>query len=336
MHKARPQIKIHVRTTAPEWLFGNQAGAMFYSRQAIDVGIIQNDSLEMNFGKTLEACQTFYAGTHDIVKQELSFIGKNDIKVIVGDIPPLAFEIAARAGLPSVAISNFSWDEIYRAYVTSYADFAAIVDQLTKYYQKTTLALTLPYSCGMTAFPNQRGIPWITRTSGLTKNQSRAKFGLPQNARIILLSFGGLGLDRLPWDRLKQLNDFYFVATADSGLAQGNLRILSGIQSHYEDLVRAVDAMITKPGYGIVADALAHKIPILYTDRGEFLEYPRLVKALGECATAEYIAQAELLSGNLAAHLNHVLSKPQTWLPVHLGGAPVAAAAILELLDQQG
>ncbi|MGH7873077.1 MAG: glycosyltransferase family protein [Candidatus Binatia bacterium] len=335
LHEARPHVKIHVRTTAPEWLFGRQPGAICYSPQAIDVGIIQNDSLEMNFGKTIEDCQQFYAGAHELVKQEASFISKNDIKVIVGDIPPLAFEIAAYAVLPSVAISNFSWDEIYRAYIGSYADFAAIVDQITTYYQKTTLALTLPYSCDMTVFPNQREIPWVTRTSGLTKDQSRAKFGLPHNARIILLSFGGHGLDRLPWDRLKQLGDFYFVATGESGLAQGNLRILSGTQSHYEDLVRAVDAIVTKPGYGIVADALAHKIPMLYTDRGEFPEYPRLVKALRECATAKYIAQAELLAGNIAAHLNHLLSKPQTWVPVDLDGATVAAKAVLGLFDQQ-
>ena len=36
--------------------------------------------------------------------------------VVVGDIPPLAFAAAARAGVPSVAVGNFTWDWIYSGY----------------------------------------------------------------------------------------------------------------------------------------------------------------------------------------------------------------------------
>ena len=113
----------------------------------------------MDLGKTLEACRHFYAAAHAIVQQELSFISQNDIKLIVGDIPPLGFEIASSAGIPSVALSNFSWDDIYRAYMSRLPGFDAIVEQITTYYQKATLALTLPYSCDMTVFPYQPGNP---------------------------------------------------------------------------------------------------------------------------------------------------------------------------------
>ena len=89
----------------------------------------------------------------------------------------------------------------------------------------------------MSIFPRRQEIPWIARTSRLTKEEARTKFGLPHNAKIILLSFGGLGLDRLPWDRFKRLGDFYFVATGDRGMTDGNLCILPDAQSHYEDLV---------------------------------------------------------------------------------------------------
>jgi len=335
LRKARPQTRIYVRTTAPEWLFVNQPKSICYSRQAIDVGIIQKDSLAMDLGKTLEACRHFYGAAHAIVQQELSFISQNDIKLIVGDIPPLGFEIASSAGIPSVALSNFSWDDIYRAYREDYPGFDAIVEQIAAYYQKATLTLTLPYPCDMTVFQCRQQIPWVARTSGLTKELARTKFGLPPNAKIILLSFGGLGLNRLSWDRFKRLGDFYFVATGDREIINGNLCVLSDTQSHYEDLVQAVDAIVTKPGYGIVADVLAHKLPLLYTDRGEFPEYSRLVKALGECATAEYISQAELLSGNLAPSLHSLFSKPPTWPLVRLDGAAVAADKILQLFDQQ-
>jgi UDP-N-acetylglucosamine:LPS N-acetylglucosamine transferase len=108
---------------------------------------------------------------------------------------------------------------------------------------------------------------------------------------------------------------------------------LSDKQRHYENLLRAVDVLVTKPGYGIVADVLTQKVPILYTDRGEFPEYPYLVQALTECATAKYIPQDELLSGNIATYVSGLLRQPRYWPDVALDGAKVAAQKLLELLD---
>ena len=288
--------------------------------------------------KPCEACRQFYGArsTPSCSKNYRSSV-KTIFKLIVGDIPPLGFEIASSAGIPSVALSNFSWDDIYRAYRADYPGFDAIVEQMTAaYYQKATLTLTLPYPCDMTVFPCRQEIPWVARTSasneGTGKNQVWTCRTTP---RLFCSASAASVLNRLSWDRFKRLGDFYFVATGDRETINGNLCVLSDTQSQYEDLVQAVDAIVTKPGYGIVADVLAHKLPMLYTDRGEFPEYPRLVEALGECATAEYISQAELLSGNLAPSLHSLFSKPPTWPLVRLDGAAVAAEKILQLFDQQ-
>ena len=105
-------------------------------------------------------------------------------------------------------------------------------------------------------------------------------------------------------------------------------------QRNYEDLVRAVDVVATKPGYGIVADAISHQVRILYTDRGNFAEYPHLVRALDECATAEFIPRDRLLSGDLGSYLNRLLVRKRSWSVTPLDGAEVAATKILELIDR--
>jgi len=71
----------------------------------------------------------------------------------------------------------------------------------------------------------------------------------------------------------------------------------------------------------------------LYTERGEFAEYPYLTRALDECATAEFIPQEQLLSGNLAPYLIRLLNKEENWPTVPLNGAEVATAKILRLID---
>jgi hypothetical protein len=330
----RPELDIHVRTTAPPWLFADPPGTARYSRAALDVGILQADGLEMDIDATLEACRELIGAAPRIVERELAFIRAHGIRLIVSDIPPLACEIAARGSLPSVAVTNFTWDTIYRTYLSAYAVFRPAVEQMTEWYSKATLALALPYPCEMRAFSSMKTIPWIARTSKLTKEQARSDFDLPESATIVLISFGGLGLERLPWDRLEQLKDFLFVATGKACVSDGNMIGLPDTQIHYEDLIRAADAIVTKPGYGIVADAIAHRVPILYTDRGDFAEYPRLVEALRDCATAEYIPQIELLAGNMGPYLRRLFSREAHWPAVRLDGSQVAAEKIIELLDE--
>jgi len=330
LRKARPDLRIQVRTTAPSWLFHD---SVIYHPQSIDVGIRQPDSLSMGLAETLEACQSLRQSIPKLINQEIEFIQSKRVKLVAGDIPPLCFEIAARASVLSVAITNFTWDVIYRAYLREYPDFLPLVEEIESFYNKAGLALTLPYPCEMNVFPRREPIPWLARFSSLSKDQARTKFKLPASATIILLSFGGLGLERMPWEKLRRLREYFFVATGKAYMSDGHLLVLPDEQPHYEDLVRAADAIVTKPGYGIVADAIAHQLPMLYTDRGEFPEYPKLVEALHDCATAEFIPQSELLSGNIAPYLQTLLQKPPNWPAVPLNGAEVAAEKIIRLLD---
>jgi UDP-N-acetylglucosamine:LPS N-acetylglucosamine transferase len=112
-----------------------------------------------------------------------------------------------------------------------------------------------------------------------------------------------------------------------------NMLCLSDVQRNYVDLVRASDVVVTKPGYGIVADVLSHRVPVLYTDRSDFAEYQCLVQALNECATAEFIPQDRVLCGDLVPYLNRLLDRKPNWPEVPLDGAEVAAAKISELMD---
>lgn len=323
--KAAPELDVHVRTSAPSWLFPPIA----YSHAVIDVGIVQNDSLVMDIAASLKACQRLQQNAQAIIANELAYIARNEVGLVIGDIPPLCFEIAARAKLPSIAITNFTWDFVYRAYVDQFPDFRALAAEMERYYSQATLALVLPYSCNLDVFPRREEIPWIARVSALTRDEAREKFALPQAAVIVLLSFGGLGLERLPWQEFAKRSPFYFVTSGDALRQNGNLCIVPDARRDYADLIRTADVIVTKPGYGIVADAIAHDVPVLYTDRGEFAEHAKLVEALEACTTAAFIPQADLLAGKLAPHVSRILERERKQTPVPLNGAAIAAERIL-------
>ena len=128
----------------------------------------------------------------------------------------------------------------------------------------------------------------------------------------MLLSFGGLGLERFPWSNLKEMSEFFFVTTGETKQETNNLRFLPEAQRNYEDLVRAVDVVVTKPGYGIVADVISHQVRTLYTDRGEFAEYPYLTQALDEYATAEFIPQDRVVIREPGSLLDPAVEQKRT------------------------
>ena len=333
LRDACPELKLHIRTTTPRRFFESSLLPVSYHKRSLDVGVSQRDSLEIDLEETLGACQALYREIPQLISEEVDFIQREGIRLVIGDIPPLCFEIAAQCSLPSVAIANFTWDWIYRAYLTEFPAFLPLIRQMEDFYRKATLALSLPFSCDLGVFPRQFPIPLITRVSALDKAEARKQFGLPATAIIVLLSFGGFGLKRLPWEEMERYGEFFFVTTGEIPSSGKNFLVLPEAQPHYQDLVRAADAVVSKPGYGIVADVIAHRVPILYTSRGPFPEYPFLVEALKRWATSEFVPQEELRRGEVGPHLKRLLQREPSWPSVPLNGAQVAAERIAALLS---
>jgi hypothetical protein len=100
----------------------------------------------------------------------------------------------------------------------------------------------------------------------------------------------------------------------------------------YEDLVRAVDVVATKPGYGIIAECLANDAAILYTSRGDFVEYDVLVAAMPRVVRCAYIDHDDLFAGRWQPHLDGLLAQPSPPERPPVNGADVAADRLLGMI----
>ena len=89
--------------------------------------------------------------------------------------------------------------------------------------------------------------------------------------------------------------------------------------------------VVTKPGYGIVADLIANRVPALYVSRGGFLEEPVLVEALETEARAVPLDRAALDALDLGPALARLQALDRPWTDRRLDGAEVAARRILEV-----
>ena len=141
------------------------------------------------------------------------------------------------------------------------------------------------------------------------QDEVRGALGLPPRATgkpLVLISFGGYGVAGLDTQALDDLKD-YTIATTDSPASNNAIQPTSGLLYiseqqlydsglRYEDLVRGADVVVTKPGYGIISEAIANGAALLYTSRGQFVEYDVLVREM-----PRYLRVAVHRTGGLAA-----------------------------------
>lgn len=324
-----PGIRLSVISTAPEWLFRLNLPCEFRLRpRALDIGVIQLDSIRLDPAATLAAYARLLERQPAAIQEEAEILRRDRVDLVVADIPPAAFLVAQRAGLPAIGISNFSWDWIYADYARALPEYAPIVEQVRQAYGRADLFLRLPFHGPCDAFRVVRDISMVARRARRTKEEVRRRLGLDGSRQVVLLSFGGFDIQGIDFYRVEALDEYCFLTTQATSRPFRNVRVATLDGLKYEDLVAQADAVITKPGYGIVSDCLANRTPVLYTARGEFAEYAPLVLGLHRFGVAEFIENQDLLAGNWRDGLHTLLTRPQSWPDLPANGADMAAGIL--------
>jgi hypothetical protein len=274
-----------------------------------------------------------------LIDTEVTAVAPLRPALLLADIPALAFDIAERLGVPGIAMTNFSWDWIYADYVRDWPAYLPVVDDLRQSYGLATLLLRLPMHGDLGAFPRRRDIPLIARVSSLDRATVRKRLGLPLDERTVLLSFGGMGL-RLANGAPKMEGVRFLVAQSTAvgsavvpGATVVTDRQLAAAGVRYEDLVGASDAVMTKPGYGIVGECIANGTPMIYTSRGRFAEYECLVEGIRTHLPHAFIDNDDLRAGRWEEPLQRIFSAPRRTPPVDVNGAERAADVLIAILE---
>jgi L-arabinokinase len=334
--RRQPALRVVVKTSAPAWLFDGLENVTV-KPTVTDTGVAQFDSLRIDVARTASDAARFYAEFDRRVAEEAAGLVSDQTRVVVGDIPPLAFAAAASAGVPSVSVSNFTWDWIYE-HTAGFDRLApAVLPAIRRAYQQTTLALRLPMHGGFAPMAHvTKDIALIARRSALTRGDARRRLRLSDDDTIVLASFGGHGLD-LDYRHVAETNGFTLVITDYEAAAVGDTPRLRCFPRHelaalgalYEDLVAAADVVVTKPGYGIVSECIANGTALVYASRGSFAEQDVMVAEMPRLLRCQFIEHEDLVTGRWRASVDAVLAQPAPSRAVDVDGAAQAAAAIL-------
>jgi hypothetical protein len=334
LRRLAPRIQIMARTVTPSWLYPAEVQR---TPVEVDVGVLQADSLTMLVDETIVRAAEFERARPAIVSAEANAVTRLHASAVVGDIPPLAFDVAAEIGVPGLAIGNFSWDWIYARLGNTHPEVDEVVESIRASERRTTLLFRLPFHDEMAAFPRREDVSLIANVSRADRRATRRRLGLPEEEPVVLISYGGFALRRLEPSLLGAVHGVTFVTTTPpTGIVPPNVVTLPLQTDGYRDLLAACDAVMMKPGYGTVADCIANRVPMIYTSRPGFGEEAVLVGAMERFARAVALPPDDLFAGRIRPAVEQALALGTPWAPMDLDGATVIARRILEMSGLAG
>ena len=278
--RRQPDVGIFVRTAVARWLLDRTLVAPFeLDDRPTDTGVVQIDSLHLDAEATIAAADDFHATLDARAAHEADLLRARDVRLVLADAPPLACAAAARAGIPSVVVSNFTWDWItpMREYL---AGAPELIPTIQAAYGLADEAWRLPMHGGFESFlacpaeaPSARAragpaeapsarrrvidLPFVARHATRAPAETRTRLGLPADRKLVLPSFGGYGVGGIDLSSVDLDPSWHVIAVPDAAIYDAGLR--------YEDLVRAADVVLSKPGYGIISECIANGAALVYT-----------------------------------------------------------------------
>ena len=292
-----------------------------------DVGMAQRDSVRGDVEETWRRLVEMRRGWEASVERERAFLREVGADLVVSDVVGVAFEAAARAGVPAVGFGNFDWEWIYRKMGERDGRFAEAAGWYREAYASAAEWAVLPFSPGDWR-PGRVGLrPGLLARPGRNRREEVARrLGLDPGKRWALAAFTGLAWERGAAEGLESMRGWEVLGAAPLEMPGArNARLAAAGEWAFDDLVATCDVAVGKPGYGLVSSCAANGTPLVYAGREEFPEYFPLRDHIRRTLRNAFLEERALYRGEWGAAVAEALADAGAKEPVRGGGAEEVA-----------
>lgn len=300
------KLRVIVRTGSAqgEFIQSNFLGESRLSviKESLDVGLVlQPMSFELDVPTLEERIKQYIESWEQRIKREVQFLTHEKTDLIVSDIVPWVFHAAKQANIPSVLISNFTWVDIYEEYlnpelVKAYQDCYDLADEVFMYEMSSSKMKD--------RFVKYDEISLCAREfdlSAVAEIQSR------YHQPLVFVSVGR-SVDLA--EAIDVSNEpYHFIVTEGIQLVGENVTYLPKETPNTHDYLCASEFVLTKAGFGTVAEALLAKKKIAVIERAYIAE---------DRATVEWLVSNGLalpIQYEKGLHLSQLLKDLEQWTP---------------------
>ena len=321
-------------------------------QQASDFGFVMHDAVHIDFAKSAANYRELHAKWDARVATEADFLRGLAPDLVLSDVAYLPLAGAAQAGIASLSMCSLNWADLFAHFFISEPWAPPIYQQILAAYRSSACFLRLTPAMPMPDLPKTCAIAPVAalgqnRRAAL-QQKLRQKLQQSQLAseisdqKLILIAFGGfayeLGLEH--WPVIAGVH--YLIPGPFEGCTEGrtegcalarrpDMSRFDRLDFSFTDLLKSVDAVLTKPGYGIFTEAACNGSAVLYVRRDDWPEQDCLIAWLQQNARCAEVPAADLASGHLSGALSKLWVQSPPSIP-QANGAQAAAQIIAQHL----
>lgn len=310
LRAALPELDAHVRSSAPARLFAGTGAAL--SAGDGEPPLLQRGGLDVDWEASLSAHRDALARRDAAVAVEAAWLASLRPALVLSDVPSSACEAAAKAGVPSYLVSNFTWDWVLGERAKTDPRWLPIAGRMADAYATAAGAWRLPGSGGFQTVGKVQDAGLVARRSKKTREKAREALGIPADGKpLVLVSFGGFGAATPALtDPALAAYRFAGFGPKPAGMAAEWTELSESPALPHAESVAACDVLVCKPGYGTFAEGAAHGARLLYVDRPDYAEAGALTSWFAREMTSFELARADFEAGRWAPALAAVLALP--------------------------
>jgi uncharacterized protein (TIGR00661 family) len=303
-----PDSHIVVKSDGPYDLL---AGSLHDPRVSVircrnDITVPLHPATEMvDSNRTCDLVHAWIESWNSYITHELQFCKDHSVDLILSDIAPQPFLVASDLGIPSIAVSNFSWDSIFSPF---FPDGSEDIRCIRSAYTRATRACILPFNIPMDAFPRKTHVNLLAREITTPRDAMREQLGLSKDDTVVFFNprtaFDYRDtqdlLDRVPRHSVKVIMPSGYPAVRD------RIFPLPADESESQNRIGMCDLVVTRCGYSTVSEAVQAKVPLIVWERPGFVEDGGIVSAIRHLGIGTSLEYKQIRSLDWIAELPEI------------------------------
>ncbi|MFX1282138.1 MAG: hypothetical protein ACFFB5_00725 [Promethearchaeota archaeon] len=335
------ETSVNIHTSKPLSLMKNSLSLIDvpkrvdFHEQLNDFGFIGDELTgKIDHPKTaLEVTSWIQTWHSSYIFDEYTYLKAKNVDLIISDIAPQPFLLAKKLKIPSIAISNFTWLDIYQNSAFNLVD----LDTIWKAYREASLGLMLPFNLENTVFRSKLETALVSRKPTRSKEEMRESLGFDSSLCIIYAGTG-TSLENPFLREWTEKKDLIFILGGQPNITGHNTRTIPPQDPEGQDYINCSDLALIKVSYSSVSEAIRSHVPIIGVDfvqSAETIFMKDIIKNLG---IGVCISPEEYFQGKWIEFIPSVLKMKQNYvnLPTRFTkhGEDQIVNIILDLLEE--
>ena len=310
------------RANLQEMLAPEQLVRVRYRTEHTDIGLLlQPGTLLVDVPALTKACGDYLACLPERAAQEAAWLKAHDIAAALCDMPLWSISACEQAGVPLLYLGNFTWTELYREFLSE-PIWRAYAAEYAKIRYGMLYALHDPEM--LEFLPHAE----LTETSLVARPFHPEQIAAIRRRYAGPIVFAALGMSaRFTRPISVEGVNAHFYTTEGVPLTGSNVTVVPYTTLNTQDYVAAADYVITKAGWGTVAECLLSRKTMALFARDSVLEDRTTIRLLEEQGLAVKITYEQL--ADMPALLNEL---KQIRYPAQTGYYDAAAEIASRLL----